>query len=380
MRSLPVRMSVPGEPFDDCLIDLQSHALDRAGAELDFFDAHTHLGHNDPDGVTATPEEILAGLDRAGHRRALIFPAQEPSGYPAFNDVAVAAAGASGGRLQALARLDPNTGDAALAEGERALGAGAVGFKLHPRSDAFALPHPVVERIVALAHEHRAPVLFHAGRGFPGLGEEVAVLARSYPGASLILAHAGISDLGHLGEVVAEAPNIYFDTSWWQISDLLTLFTTVPPGRILHASDMPYGSGRVATVATLRCAAEVRLGSEALVSIAGGQLERILAREEPADLGPAPGRAVLGERDLAAERGIAYLAAASLAMFRAEDAAEALSLARLALGDARRPVLAQADALVEVAQELTATQPPERRAGTFAAIGAQLVLGTPAAS
>src|SRR5436305_124079 len=170
-------MTIPGDPFDEILIELHADALARAGVELDVLDAHTHCGHNDPDGVKATPEEIVAGLDRGGQRRALIFPMQEPGGYPPANDLAISAARDSGGRLLALGRADPNTGDAAVAEAERCLAAGAVGIKLHPRSDAFDLPHPIVERIVALAHEHRAPVLFHAGRGFPGLGEELAHMA-----------------------------------------------------------------------------------------------------------------------------------------------------------------------------------------------------------
>jgi hypothetical protein len=294
--------------------------------------------------------------------------------------VALAAARDSGGRLTALARLDPNTGDAALAEGERTLAAGAAGFKLHPRSDAFDMPHPVVDRIVALAHEHRAPVLFHAGRGFPGLGTEVAELASRYPDARLVLAHAGISDLGHLAAVVAEAPNIFFDTAWWQVSDMLMLFTSVPPGRILYASDMPYGCARYSALRDLRCAAQVGLSYETLTASAGGQLERIVSGEEPLDLGPAPGTAVLGERDLIVERGIAYLATACQAMFRAVDPAEPLSLARLALRDSRRPAVQQADALVALAAERLLSHPEDTRAGTYATIGAQLVLGTPAAS
>jgi predicted TIM-barrel fold metal-dependent hydrolase len=373
-------MPTPGAPYDDPLAELHAEALARAGTELRFFDAHTHLGHNDPDGYEATAQDIVSGLHRGGQDRALIFPMQEPSGYPAANDAAIAAARESEGRLMALARLDPNTGDDALAEAQRTLEAGAVGFKLHPRSDAFDMPHPVVDRIVALAHERRAPVLFHAGRGFPGLGVEVAELAARYPDARLILAHAGISDLGHLAAVVAEAPNIFFDTSWWLVSDMLMLFTAVPPGRILYASDMPYGSARYSALRDLRCAAQVGLGPEALVSITGGQLERIVAGDEPLDLGPAPGAAMLGERDLIAERGIAYLATACQGMFRGMDPTEPLSLARLALRDSARPEIMQADALVATAAELAATNPDEPRAGAYAAIGAQLVLGTPAAS
>jgi hypothetical protein len=200
------------------------------------------------------------------------------------------------------------------------------------------MPHPVVDRIVALAHEHRAPVLFHAGRGFPGLGEEVAHLAARYPGARLILAHAGISDIGHLADVVHEAPNIFFDTSWWLAGDMLTLFTTVPPGRILYGSDMPYGSARNSALRDLRCAAEVGLSGEVLQSIAGEQLARIVDGEDPADFGPPPS-VDLGPRELARERAISYLATACFTMFRGNDATEPLSLAALAVRhmDHRRP-------------------------------------------
>jgi hypothetical protein len=373
-------MAIPGDPFDAPLVPLLEAALARAGVELDFFDAHTHLGHNDPDGFHATPEEILGGLDRGAQRRALIFPMHEPDGYAAANGEAIAAAQRSGARLTALARVSPNEGDAAVEAAARCLDAGAAGLKLHPRSDAFDLPHPVVERLVALAHERRAPVLFHAGRGFPGLGEEVARLARAFPGARLILAHAGISDLGHLAAVVDEAPNIFFDTSWWQVSDMLMLFAGVPPARILYASDMPYGSARYSALRDLRCAFQVGLGTEALVSIAGAQLDRIVRGEDPLDLGPAPGAAGLGARDLICERGIAYLATACQAMFLGVPAIEPLSLARLALRDSRRPEIVQADELVQVALQLTADHPPHKRAAVYPAMAAQLVLGTPSAS
>jgi predicted TIM-barrel fold metal-dependent hydrolase len=373
-------MPVPGDPYDASLVALHEAALARAGTPLDFFDAHTHMGRNDPDGYHATPEEILAGLDRGGQRRALIFPMQEPGGYLEANRAALAAAAASDGRLQALARVDPNLGDGAVEEAQRCMDAGAVGIKLHPRSDSFDLPHPVVERLVALAHEARRPVLFHAGRGFPGLGEECARLARAYPGARLILAHAGISDIGHLAHMVADAPNMFFDTSWWQVSDMLTLFTSVPPGRILYASDMPYGAARYSVLRDLRCAFEVDLGADALRSLAGGQLERIVRGEDPVDLGPAPGPGRLGPRDLTVERGIVYLATACSAMFRGLDPTESLTLARLALSDHGSAAAREADVLVEIALQTLAENPDRPRAPINAAMAAQLVLGTPSAS
>src|SRR3954471_1291152 len=123
-------MAVPGEPYDDAFLELYEHALATAGTPLEFFDAHTHLGENDPDGRKATAQEIVAGLDRAGHRRALIFAMQEPAGYTDANAAAIDAAGGSGGRLIALARINPHDGEEAVRAAEAALAAGAVGFKL----------------------------------------------------------------------------------------------------------------------------------------------------------------------------------------------------------------------------------------------------------
>jgi uncharacterized protein len=234
-------VAVNGADFDPRLAPVYADGRDVLdGAE--WFDAHTHIGHNDPDGRTATAEEIIAGLDQAGHQRALVFPMHEPDGYAPANDMVIAAAAASGGRLMPLARVSPHHEDA-LAEARRALDAGARGFKLHPRSDEFELPHPAVEQIVALAHEGRMPVLFHAGRGIPHLGEAVVDYARRYPGARLILAHAGISDLSWIARDAAELPNLFFDTAWWLVADHLQLYATIPPARILYASDMPYGPG-----------------------------------------------------------------------------------------------------------------------------------------
>src|ERR687887_542778 len=51
---------------------------DAGGIEL--FDAHTHIGANDPDGFRQTPAELIAALDGAG-ARGVVFPMHEPDGY-----------------------------------------------------------------------------------------------------------------------------------------------------------------------------------------------------------------------------------------------------------------------------------------------------------
>ena len=374
-------MPAPGEPSDDVLRPLYERACAALPAGARWFDAHTHIGRNDPDGMTGTLEGLIAGLDRAGHDRALVFAMHEPGGYGAANDAVLAAAAGSDGRLTALARVDPNR-DGAVDEARRCLEAGARGIKLHPRSDAFGLPHPVVEQLVALAHEARAPVLFHAGRGIPNLGEAAADLARRYPGARLILAHAGISDLGWLPPAAAELPNLLFDTAWWQVWDLLALFAHMPPARIVYGSDMPYGSPVYSALSALRCAAAVGLHGDALAAIAGAQLERVVAGEDLIELGPAPGPPPAEPRSLGHERAVAYATAAAQHVFRGHDATEPLALARLGCqspGGARDPVLALVDDLLAEAQrQHDGGAPPETRwAGVYPLMAAQLVAGTP---
>jgi predicted TIM-barrel fold metal-dependent hydrolase len=371
---VPVR----GLPYDEVVTELRDVELAWLGAGVPWFDAHTHIGHNDPDGYEADPDELIAALDVADQERALLFAMQEPDGYRAPNDWVLKSCAESGGRLVALGRIDPNAPDA-LKEAHRVLEGGARGFKLHPRSDAFQLPHPVVEQVVALAGEHRLPVLFHAGRGIPDLGESVVHMATEHPGARLILAHAGISDLGLLAPHVGGLPNVLFDTSWWQIADLLTLFSTVPPGQILYASDMPYGGPRFPSFLMLRCARAVGLTPEQAAGIAGGQAARVVAGENLLDLGPAAGDRRLGRRVLAYERVISYLTAAVQMTFRQGDPTEALSLARLGCqapeDHEHREVLGEAERYIAQAQQRLA-EGVEPIALVYPAMIAMVLTGT----
>ncbi len=353
-------MAIPGDPFDEPIGRVYELARAVLPPRAGWFDAHTHIGEDDPDGQQASAAEILAGLDRGAHERALVFPLHEPGGYPPANDRVLAEAERSAGRLVALARLDPRAD--AIGEARRCLTAGARGFKLHPRAERFTLAEPAVERIVALAHERRLPVLIHAGRGIPSFGPDILTLAECHPDARLILAHAGISDLALLAAEVERHPNLFFDTSWWNVADLLALFASVPPGRILYASDMPYGTARVAGLAALRCALAVGLGPAALTSVVGGQLARLVAGEDPAQLGPAPGAGAL-RRHLSADRAVAHLSAALSRMTAGADPDEPLALAQLACSvpprDEARELLAEVGRLIADARAAVA-----QRAGT----------------
>ena len=290
-------------------------------------DIHTHTGHTDPDGFHAGPEEIAEGVGRIGGR-AVIFPFHCGEGYTRENDRVLAEAEASGGTLIPFCRVNPRTDDAAR-EAERALDAGAMGIKLHPRAEEFVLGDPELRPVLAIANERRLPVLVHAGRGIPALGEHALAACREFPGVRLILAHAGISDLSWLWREAAATPNLFFDTSWWSGADLLALFSLVPPGQVLYASDAPYGTSLIGAVLAVRCALAAGLSPEQLALAMGGQAERLLAREEPLDGGPAPGRRE-APRDVLLDRAATFLDSAVGRLFVGDPGFESVQLAGLA--------------------------------------------------
>jgi predicted TIM-barrel fold metal-dependent hydrolase len=338
---------------------------------LELFDAHTHLGQNDPDGMKQTGEELTSALRIAGARGAFAFPFHEPDGYRAANDAVIEAARGSDGLVIPFCRVNPH--DDPLPEAERSLEAGARGIKLHPRAEQFTLDHPRVKPLIALAHERSLPVLIHAGRGIPALGLHAVQLAEEFPGARLILAHAGICDLSWIWRVAGDLPNLLFDTAWWIPADLETLFSFVPPGQIVFASDAPYGHTFISAAFQLRWPLQLGLSPDQVRSIAGGQSLRIAAGEPLEPCGPA-----IGERERAPhvllDRVAGFLLFAALGTMRGVDPTEMLALARLAcdvpdeVDDA--PVFGAIRGLLDAYEEYAAEHPDERRRLTFLILAA----------
>ena len=338
---------------------------------LELFDAHTHLGHNDPDGMKQSREELLALLEQAGARGAFVFPMHEPGGYPPANDEVLEAARSSHGLLIPFCRVDPHQD--AVAEAERCLAGGARGIKLHPRAEQFTLDHPTVRSLIALAHERSLPVLIHAGRGIPALGLHAVELAEEFPGARLILAHAAICDLSWIWRAAPDLPNLLFDTAWWMPADLQSLFSLVAPGQILFASDAPYGAPGISASFHLRSALQVGLSPDQIRSVTSEQSLRIAAGEALEPAGPA-----VGERERAPhvllDRVAEFLLISAIASMRQADPSELLALGRLAcdvpdeIDDA--PVFAVIRWLLDRYDQYAAENPEDRRRLTFIILAA----------
>ena len=251
---------------------------------LELFDCHNHIGENDPSGFTATLAELEESVART-RGRAVVIPGAEPDGYATANKTCTAAA-RDNPALVAFTRVTPGQDPTSmLAEG---LADGSRGVKLHPASDEFDLEDPRLEGVYARADADRLPVLVHAGPELEGVGDPVLRLCHRYPGARLILAHCGLTDLGWIWKEVPRTPNLFFDTAWWTPAHLMALLRLVPPGRVLLGSDLPYATPLSGALLGLRCAWQAGLDEDQLRSVAGAQLQRLVDREDPVEVGSPP--------------------------------------------------------------------------------------------
>lgn len=289
------------------------------GIDCPLFDIHTHVGTNDPSGFSATADDVRSALSSVD-ARAAVFPLTEPDGYRAANDAVLAEA--SCGTLVPFCRVAP--GDDPAAEARRCVEAGAAGIKLHPASDEFRLDDDELTGVFGLAHELGLPVVVHAGPEIDPFGDTLLSVLERFPGARFVLAHAGLTDLAWLAGHPAD--NLLFDTSWWSPTDLVTLFGTMPPGKVLFGSDVPYSTPTWGAHATARCARYLGLDDVRIASVLGGQSHRLVNRAELADLGPAPGRVPPLEPLL--ERLYVYLVAGVEATKRGETPGQMLDAAR----------------------------------------------------
>ena len=329
-------------------------------ADLDIFDAHTHLG-TDIDGMVGQFDELTGGMDRYGVSRAFVFCLDEPDRHPGFragNDRTLEFAARSEGRLVPFVRLALDEGP--IEEARRCLDLGARGIKLHPRAQKFLLNDERLAPVFALAAERGVPILVHAGRGLPPIAAGLERLFDSHPGAQLILAHAGIADLANLAYRFAGKRGVFFDTSVWSAIDLLGLLRLVPPEQVVYASDYPYGQQPGSLLLSLRAARASGFDEGQLRAMFAGNAARIADGEEPLEPSQPRGPDILAQ-PLAQARIHQYLSMAMPLLFvRQPDAFGALGLALNATEEpngTNREELEQIRELLEAGRDLWRTLP-----------------------
>lgn len=201
-------------------------------------------------------EDYQKAIDGLGIRSAAVLvmaPAGDPDRTRVQNDLALALRSPELDWF-ALCSVHPYDGEAALAEVDRVVAAGAAGLKLHPNTQDFDVADERVAAVVARAAELGVPVLFDAYSPFdanqPG---KFVRLALAQPEARIVLAHM----LGPrfiellVYEILARIP-IYRRNVWFDLSYAAAAFGRSPYrdqfawvarevgiDRLLFASDFP---------------------------------------------------------------------------------------------------------------------------------------------
>ena len=320
--------------------------------DIRVWDAHTHVGV-DEDGFTQSPEELLAAMAAYGVERSFTFPLNDPDRFPAYrvpNDRVLEWAAASDGALVPFCRLDLTAEP--IPEAERCLDRGARGIKLHPRAQKFDFGERGLDPVFRLAAERRVPILIHAGRGLPAIADDLRRLVEHHPEAQLILAHAAIADLQHIGRTLLDHPNVLYDTSVWSNTDLRALLATASPEQIAFASDAPYGMCGIAQVQLGTALRRAGATPDQLRAIMWGNAERA-ARGEPAPVLSPP--LVARDRTVPLQRVRVHeylIMATTLLWTRLPDMPGAMGLARRACDTNGNGELEVVEDLLDVADEL----------------------------
>jgi hypothetical protein len=236
-------------------------------------DAHRHIGT----GIEADVEsqKLLADMSSNGVSMTVLVPSdfeiavENQSG----NDRVLKLAARHEGVLAGMATVNPWYGKKAIAELRRVAGNGAVGLKLHPLLQGFALCDPLVHPVIEAAQQLDLAVYAHTGS--PPYAEplQLAELARTFPDARFILGHGGSTDFKADALAAAQlAENIVIETSWTLPERLLRLVEVLGANRVMFGSDAPHSSLKL-ELANHRSAS---LDAASMAEVMGGTARRIL--------------------------------------------------------------------------------------------------------
>src|SRR5687767_2575327 len=248
------------QPFQDAMLRDFEQRQQRAGRAAKAASVARQLYRMMTDDTGATTLRIM---DQAGFEKRVILVldwgvelGEAEKSIWEIHDEILGICARHSDRLIGFAGVDPRRNDAVQLLQRAFDDMGAQGLKLHP-TGGWSLIDPRTLSAVAVAAEHKAPVLVHLGKTVDVLSDVNAQpgpfmeLARQFPQVRFIAGHSGFD----LWEVFLRAnsvpPNIYFDISGWQerirgdgknILDDLSRLHQAFPGRVCFGTDSPFYS------------------------------------------------------------------------------------------------------------------------------------------
>jgi len=239
-------------------------------------DMHSHLGRPSIAVPDPTAEALVRVMDRVGVERAVcshMSCAATSTISRQGNRITLASLRAFPDRLLGYASLRPWSAQIVRDEAEWALDAGFAGFKLF-YSGGISYRDPALEPAYALAHERRRPLLFHTW-GEPSVLEDLAAIARDFPGVSILAAHAGTANEEGYVALAKTAPNVWLDPVLSRVPRGLTerFVAAVGADRIVWSSDAVF----IGVTQQIGRVVGAEIDEDAMRQILAGNAARILS-------------------------------------------------------------------------------------------------------
>ncbi|MFO7897582.1 MAG: amidohydrolase family protein [Planctomycetota bacterium] len=179
-------------------------------ADVGIIDIHGHLGWTGCPLPYAPPEEMVAEMDRLAIESVAVSHSRCIYTRPDYgNEKVLAAMRAHPGRILGYVAIHPRSAEWVEEQMTQYIGEGFIGLKLH-NANGFPYTDEAYEPALAIANEHRMPVLLHTW-GQPETLGQCRELAGRYPDAALLLAHSGVENEPGYIELARDAPNVMLE-------------------------------------------------------------------------------------------------------------------------------------------------------------------------
>ena len=146
-------------------------------------------------------------------------------------------------------------------------------LKVHPYHSNLAFDDDKMIPYLELAVKYNLPVVIHTGEGYNDSPERDFAMAKKYPQLKFIMAHMGLGTDNQLAiDLMAEADNLYADTTWVPVSTTLEVIKRYGSKRVMFGTDSPIDG-----VDTYYCNKE---GEPSLYRQYFGELKEMISKED----------------------------------------------------------------------------------------------------
>lgn len=115
-----------------------------------------------------------------------------------------------------------------------------VGFKLHPYHSDIAIDDPRCEGYLKFAQKYKMPFVVHTAADEKSDVHHVYLMAKKYPDINFVMVHMGLgTDNKQAIEYISELDNLYGDTTWVSLENVLLAIEKCGSEKILFGTDSP---------------------------------------------------------------------------------------------------------------------------------------------